>query len=183
MDLLVEMNGYKRWWKTKFCCDDCMATNPACRLSEEQKLLTYMNFSPEAPWRATTLTHEAYMASDEDKSPFSMIDGWRKESSWRDWAHTMHLGCERDLGAALIKPMHLRKELPGGDLPMQLRQLWSDFNEYRRSIGKRKIAGGLTPASLGLDNMPLMVYFHQCLLSALMNPTVYTQCSLLNVKT
>ena len=102
MELLVEMHGFKRWWKAAEICDGCLARNPACINCNE---LTFMNFAEDAPWRATVLDHQTYMAQEEVISPFAIVDGFNYEMCFRDWAHMDALGYGRDFGGATIKSM------------------------------------------------------------------------------
>lgn len=134
-------------------CDECSATNPANIGGDG--VLNYCNFSKAAGWRDTLTDNETYLLETPYKnlSAFLQVEGHRKEMCWRDFAHLDPLGLGRDLGGALIKSMHLRGELGDGNLEAQLRRLWGELQEDRRSCGHSRIAGLLTPALVGMDNM------------------------------
>ena len=109
MELLVEMHGFKRWWKAAEICDGCLARNQACINCNE---LTFMNFAEDAPWRAIVLDHQTYMTQEEVISPFAIVDGFNYEMCFRDWAHMDSFGYGRDFGGATIKSMLTSMENP-----------------------------------------------------------------------
>ena len=134
-------------------CDECLATNPAN--IGGNGYLSYMNFSRDAGWRETLIDNDSYLLETpfDHLSAFLQVEGHCKDLCWRDFAHLDPLGLGRDLGPALIKSMHLRKELGDGDLEAQLRRLWGEFQQDRRDRGRCRIAGCLTPSNTGMDNM------------------------------
>ena len=140
-----EMNNFKRWWKCLHVCDSCDAQNPTCEHFEPD--LSYTNFGIDAMWRDTIITHDEYMLRDNDVSPFSVIEGWRKEMVLRDWLHLDPLGVGRDVGGSLIKSFYKRGELGPGTIDEQLRVLWGEIT------AEEKVSGYLTPAGCGLDNL------------------------------
>ena len=105
METIVEMNGFKRWWKCKLLCVFCSATNPVSKGCTDAGPHTYMDFTWNAGWRDTVVDHEKYMQGESDLFPFHVIEGWRKEMTFRDFAHMDNLGYGRDLGGANIKSM------------------------------------------------------------------------------
>jgi len=155
MELVVEMNSFCRWWKCKLMCDSCFATNPTARGVTDAGPNTYMDFTWGARWRDTVVDHEKYMQDINDVSPFHVIEGWRKEMTFRDFAHMDHLGYGRDLGGACLKSMLKRKELEpiDGPLDVKLRILWGELQASRKANGLPRVAGYLSPAGCGLDNM------------------------------
>ena len=147
-------------------CDECCATNPTCIRGSGP--FNYMNFARDAGWTNTLIDNDIYMdeCPYEHLSPFMQIEGHCKELCWRDFAHLDPLGLGRDLGAALIKSMYLRKELscqpastkactcqPACTLDAKLRALWSEFNLDRKKHGKSKASGYFSAAGVGMDNM------------------------------
>jgi len=113
-----------------------------------------MDFNWAAEWRDTVISHEEYMA-EPDPSPFSVIDGWRKQMTLRDYAHHDHMGFGRDLGAGLLKSLHKRSELAPNTEPLdvQLRHVMKSLNAERKARGSNKLNQALTPANCGMDNM------------------------------
>lgn len=109
---MVEMHQFTRWWKTNLCCDSCFAAAPSARGGKDCGPNTYMNFVSDAPWKATVLTHEAYLAdAGINVTPWVDVPGFTMDRALRDFAHMDMLGYGRDFGGALLKSMYLRAEL------------------------------------------------------------------------
>ena len=145
MELMVEMNRFCRWWKCKLMCDSCFATNPTARGCTDAGPNTYMDFTWGARWRDTVVDHEKYMKEPNDVSPFHVIEGWRKEMTFRDFAHMDNLGYGRDLGGACIKSMLKRKELEPIDAPLDVHQLLLAHAGPRRVLSLLRLLLRLPP--------------------------------------
>lgn len=150
-----EMHDFKRWWKCVEMCDSCRATNPACRSGNRS--LTYMDFSPEAPWTATAIDHDAYMEEEcrpnGRLSPMASIPGFRKELVFRDLAHIDFLGFGRDLGGSLCKSFWYEGTLGEGSLDSQLAGIMTELNAERKLNGLPKLSGYLSASAVGMDNL------------------------------
>ena len=70
---MVEMNSFCRWWKTKEPCDSCLGTNPSCKGTDGT--LSIFDFTANAGWRDTIVSHDEYIRTEPAVSPFSVIEG------------------------------------------------------------------------------------------------------------
>ena len=100
--------------------------------------MNYKNFSANAPFLLTTVSHETYLntTSPSDLSPWTAMPGWRLENTFFDWMHVVLLGVGRDAVAASIKLTVMRGEISWDTKRADLKMLtkWIK-NEYKSKTG------------------------------------------------
>lgn len=91
-----------RGWSSTSCCHLCDAT-------PNEGPLVYTDFSNEAPWRATLVTHDQWMAEARDhkqgRCPLCEIPGWHLSSIKIDTMHTLNLGFGMHVNGNLMLKM------------------------------------------------------------------------------
>lgn len=63
----------------------------------------YKNFSQEAAWPLTTVSHEDYMAMPGTKTTWLQVEGFRLENCAFDFMRNVFLGIARDLCGSSIQ--------------------------------------------------------------------------------
>ena len=91
-------NNFNRGWDSTFICFECAAAAP---FKTAPPQLHYTHVGPDAPWRLTRICHEMYMRTD-GSSPWALVRGWHLQLVYRDFAHTMLLGCCRDVAGSML---------------------------------------------------------------------------------
>jgi len=116
-----------RGWSSTSCCHLCDAT-------PNEGPLVYTDFSNEAPWRATLVTHDQWMAEARDhkqgRCPLCEIPGWHLSSIKIDTMHTLNLGFGMHVnGNLMLKMCSLGRY---GPLPRahQLKRCWLTFKKW-----------------------------------------------------
>ena len=133
-------------------CQDCPATQAFPSVLEDPELRKnlFTNMSPEADFRCHPISHESYVASATEVSPWvEEIDGFRKENIFHDHLHIGPLGFYRNLGAATCIDFLERGELPHLETDTALRHLWIDFRNSCRTQGYGVPRGGFSLRLLG----------------------------------
>ena len=96
----VEANFFwDRYYRCTFICESCMACQPFANAMPE---LNYKDFRPEAPHHLTEISHETYVATCSEPSPWLQVEGWRLGTAFRDPMHTFYLGVFKDLIPSLL---------------------------------------------------------------------------------
>ncbi|CAE7375107.1 nipblb [Symbiodinium sp. CCMP2592] len=144
-----ECHFFTRHYNCNLLCDQCVAIKPSKNMVRG---MNYKNFSANAPFLLTTISHETYLntTSASDLSPWTAMPGWRLENTFFDWMHVVLLGVGRDAVAAAIKLMVMRG-LIGWDTKradLKMLTLWIK-KEYKSRKSFSVIS--LTPANAGLD--------------------------------
>jgi hypothetical protein len=67
-----EANSFNHNYGATFLCETCCAQQPFVKAN---KMMCYKDFSDDAPYRLTTITHEWYLRHFQP-SPYSQISGW-----------------------------------------------------------------------------------------------------------
>lgn len=97
---------FKRYYKCKQCCDRCNAVAPT---TNQPDPLSYKDFSPQAAYTRTLVTHEQYMRSTPPAliSPWAAVGGWQLESVGFDWMHLVYLGVAKDLVPSALRLLNI----------------------------------------------------------------------------
>lgn len=115
--------------------------------------LYFSDFGPNAIWRSTLITTEAYLARTplDQQSPCFKIRGHRKELAYWDWLHVCPLGILRDHTGTHIW-IWLQEHLVEHailDIGLALRALWGRLKAFCKQRGISTPPGSFTYASLG----------------------------------
>ena len=83
-------------------CDQCGAVNPHARTRQDLLQYVYSNFL--GPWRETQRDHEAYLRETPVvyQTPWLSVPGFNISRVRWDTAHTVLLGCGKDLAASFL---------------------------------------------------------------------------------
>ena len=96
-----ECHFFKRHYGCTYICDRCFACKLfKCSVPE----LNFGDVSVGAPWRATEISHEQYLAQDSVLSPWCAVPGFRLETALGDLMHDLWLGVAGDaIASALVE--------------------------------------------------------------------------------
>ena len=85
-------------------CDACGAIQIFQKTPERVRHLTYCNFSADAPWQFTRVTHEVYLQKTRasELTPWMAIPGFRKERVQWEPMHVILLGTGKDVAASVL---------------------------------------------------------------------------------
>ena len=97
-------NFVKRNYQSTLLCDQCRAVAPHKKTPVDMLHLAYTNFSLDAQWTTTIRTHDEYLAqtSIAQQSPWVAVPGFSISRVCWDSAHTILLGCGKDIGASFL---------------------------------------------------------------------------------
>ena len=76
--------------------------------------LYYGDFGPSALYPKTVISHEDYILSERELSPWTAVDGWRLELCWHDLLRVLYLGICRIVNASCIVEIWEDGWLQGG---------------------------------------------------------------------
>ncbi|CAK9058274.1 unnamed protein product [Durusdinium trenchii] len=117
--------------------------------------MRYKNFSQEAAWPLTTVSHEDYMAMPGTKTTWLQVEGFRLENCAFDFMHNVFLGIARDLCGSSIQVL-IRfgwYDHVVGDMDCKLAAVQREMVRDCRACGffmpKKPV---LTEANLGKDD-------------------------------
>ena len=112
----MELSGFHRYYRCACLCESCKALQPTKKSNKE---LTCYDFNHGAAWEKTIVrTNAELLASEKQPIPPAQLEGWSKDSAFRDPFHTHELGGGRDScgsGLASMLDMELLKK-PGTNL-------------------------------------------------------------------
>ena len=91
-------HAFTRAWDCTWVCSDCAACQPYSGGIPE---LTYTRVHPNALWKRTRISHEAYMLTD-GRSPWARVRGFHLKTVYRDVDHIMFLGFCRDVAGSML---------------------------------------------------------------------------------
>eukprot|EP00959_Pyramimonas_sp_CCMP1952_P065906 1376082-Pyramimonas_sp.AAC.1 len=140
-----ELHGFRRWYKCTLLCEKCLAQN---MFPKADAAMSYMNFSEQAPWRLTQMSHSVFVDYERRfgfLSPWMSLLGLTLDQIWRDFMHTLHLGILRDFTASLIvfwvmngsleSWLQNERDILSDGKPDALRLLFLDFETYMSDAG------------------------------------------------
>lgn len=92
----------RRNYQSTMMCDQCGAVNPHARTKQDLLQYVYSNFL--GPWRETQRDHEAYLRETPVvyQTPWLSVPGFNISRVRWDTAHTVLLGCGKDLAASFL---------------------------------------------------------------------------------
>ena len=92
----------RRNYQSTMMCDQCGAVNPHARTRQDLLQYVYSNFL--GPWRETQRDHEAYLRETPVvyQTPWLSVPGFNISRVRWDTAHTVLLGCGKDLAASFL---------------------------------------------------------------------------------
>ncbi len=144
-----QSHNFERYWQCTLLCDSCLATKHSQNMNPA---FCYKDFSLNAPWRDTLITHSAYLQTARMLSPWAKIQEWNLGSCNRDYMHTVFLGWGRDFVASCLAELHDAGMLPSGDsMSTTLRRTWFLFKSWCKRHGLGSPSGMFTPANTDLD--------------------------------
>ena len=82
----AQVHRYIRHYSARNICEHCFAATDGP--------LAYGDFSPDAPWRDTYMTHDQFVSLNppDRQTAWLTIPGWRKERNCEDLLHLVHQG-------------------------------------------------------------------------------------------
>ncbi|CAK9111988.1 Nipped-B-like protein B [Durusdinium trenchii] len=144
------MHSFSRYYKSKLICDSCLVSSGA-----RDSAMHYKNFSQEAAWPLTTVSHEDYMAMPGTKTTWLQVEGFRLENCAFDFMRNVFLGIARDLCGSSIQVL-IRfgwYDHVVGDMDCKLAAVQREMVRDCRACGffmpKKPV---LTEANLGKDD-------------------------------
>jgi len=145
-----EAHGFQQSYNATRVCDRCHAVQPFINVmrSPALKRLIYTDMSAQAPWRATSISHDQHVASG-NVSPWTCIPGYKHEMTFHDPMHVKPLGVDRNLTAGCIVDFLQRGELSNLDGGIALKTLWIEFRKFCRDHGLSAPRGTLSMRVLG----------------------------------
>ena len=114
-------------------------------------MLTFKNFYSSAAHRMTELSHDEYVASSTQQSPWSKLPGFHVKSLFRDPMHTIYLGTAKEVLASCLGYWSRHQCLPGRTLEDQLRWVSQQQKQICRQAGLKGPFKTMTPSNTGLD--------------------------------
>jgi hypothetical protein len=161
-----EANFFKQFYGAIRVCERCRATQafPSVLRDPAKRRMLFTDMSPDAPWRTSRISHEQYVASCGDVSPWFGVPGLRLEMMYFDIMHIGPLGIFRNLIPGIILDMFQRGELRNFNEELSYRLLWVDFQSWCRSHRIPPPSGTLSRRILGSDARgSKMPELHSCL--------------------
>lgn len=100
-----ECNNFKKYYQCKAFCERCDAVQ---HTKDQPELYSYKNMNPSAPYAATVINHDQYIAATRDPSPWINVEGWQLETVTFDFMHVVYLGIARNLIPSCLKMLQLQ---------------------------------------------------------------------------
>jgi hypothetical protein len=120
-----------RGWSHNSCCHLCDATVDGA--------LVYTNFSSDAPWRGTLVSHDVWMAAAEEHQhglcPLCAVPGWHLQSIKIDTMHTLCLGLGRHVNGNLVLELCAEGVYGRGPRSDKLKRCWLEFRHWCANNG------------------------------------------------
>ncbi len=135
-----EVHGYSRHYGATEICDACGAV----QLYQNAPVqLNFANFSDNAGYVFTEISHELYLATSDVVTPWVSVPGFRHESVLHDILHSGPLGVDRDLcGSSLINLLECgRIGSPDVSPDQTLKCVWNEMRNWARAQGLNRPTG------------------------------------------
>ena len=94
----------KRNYQSTLLCDQCRAVQPHARTPAKMLSMIYSNFNVDAPWVSTVRTHDEYLQETPvaSRTPWVCVPGFHLSRIRWDVAHTILLGCGKDIAGSFL---------------------------------------------------------------------------------
>ena len=101
-----QVHAFAKHYGCRAMCERCDAIRPASNSGRE--VMSYKNFGLHPPYEATVLSHEGYVRSAQQLSPWLCVEGFSLHTVSYDVLHVLYLGTARDHVASMLKYLRLR---------------------------------------------------------------------------
>ena len=94
----------RRNYGSTLLCDQCKAVQPHKKTPAHLMQFIYTDFRVDAPWMSTLRSHDTYLEETppSQRTPWLAVPGFNINRVCWDSAHTILLGCGKDVSAAFI---------------------------------------------------------------------------------
>ena len=142
-----EMHNYKRHYNSTFLCEDCLA----CQwFKNAPKHLYYGDFGDGAFHKKTRISHDVYVASELQLTPWLSVPGWHKSLNYRDLLHDVWIGFGKDVAASSINECLKEKLFGEGSTDRCLKRLTIIRDRWCKKQGISKVPLAFTQCNCGL---------------------------------
>lgn len=128
----VQMHAFSRFWACTMLCERCMAMQPFRRAGGSE--LSFGDLRMTATWRRTMISHQTYLLTEPQISPWNQVAGFHLEVIWRDIMHTLYQGVGQDLAASLIFSMLEEGQLSPGPRDTSLKLLYRELQQWCKQV-------------------------------------------------
>lgn len=142
-----ESHRFCRTYQCSQICEVCLAERPNIY---GDPALCFKNFFDGA-YLLTELSHEEYLQSSDQESPWESMIGFHVKSVFRDPMHTIFLGTGKELIASCLGYWCRKGYIEGATLTDQLRGISEKQKGYCKRSGLRANFKTLTPANTNLE--------------------------------
>ena len=143
-----ECHYLERSYQHNLICETCFAQRPN---KHGDPQMYFKDFSPGAAHLMTHLTHEEYVRSSSQASPWLHMPGFNIKSCFRDPMHVVFLGTAKDLLASCLGYWNRVGLLPGANLAERLRTFSKLQRDTCKAAGLQGPYKTYTPANTHLD--------------------------------
>ena len=153
---LVSVHKFVHNYQATFMCETCYAVRPFGRAPG---LYNYGDFGPRAAWRATRISHTAYLAL-EGRSPWRKVRGWHLLLNYEDLMHNVLLGHGGDAVCSVLRDLldwGLLRCADDADVNSMITELSVEFRVWCRAHRIKYPSGMFTSATLGLDSKGISI--------------------------
>ena len=143
-----ECHRFDRTYQHNQICEGCLAERPN---KNGDPILTFKNFYGNAAHLLTNFSHDEYLRTTAEHSPWEDMPGFHLKSIFRDPMHTIFLGTAKELLASCLGYWCRNGYVDGANLDEQLRGISAEQKACCKAAGMRAISE--------LSHHPIQDYF------------------------
>lgn len=142
-----ECHRFDRTYQHNQICEGCLAERPN---KNGDPILTFKNFYGNAAHLLTNFSHDEYLRTTAEHSPWEDMPGFHLKSIFRDPMHTIFLGTAKELLASCLGYWCRNGYVDGANLDEQLRGISAKQKACCKAAGMRATFRTFTPSNTGL---------------------------------